>query len=770
MSELIKVNNIDLIYRSAQTLSVKKLFKMMIGREESSILSSYKALNGVSLSIERGKVYGIIGNNGAGKSTLLRVLSGVMSPNCGTVERNYKTINLLALGVGFSKELTGIENIFLNGMLLGFSKKQIEEVKDKIIDYSEIGDFIYKPMKTYSSGMVSRLGFSIAIHLKPEILLIDEILSVGDTKFRNKSFESIKDIILDKDTTVVIVSHGMGTIKTLCDYLIWLEKGEIVAQGETTEILDLYERYNSDKVTMEELKSKNKSSIKVNENILEVDASDYYIRIPDSEKKEFVNRQYDWIKTFEVNGTAIKLTKRVLNNGDTFFYVEGENSKNQKIIISLDAVEEKISFDKLYKKPPYDNRYGENKLTGVNSYIDLEQGSAIITKIHYFTEKTENYSNLSEMSYLLELREESNDIEVLNNKVDVQLKPFKGKFCFTLILSKAKLFRSMDNLENYMKYYYESVFNNSVWCSFFMRPSGTYTKLPYSIEPFTKDGYGFSLHHSSRKDLVPFFEQTKETFFIDMINNAILQAYMYQKNENYVFFTPYTSTWLKKDTGITAPYIDTRLNETFTHMLEDFLQYSEFNSKFDPLKNYVDFLYEKWDCGGQLYEKQGGIFFPDYFKSGLKNMTHASLNHQLGTAALFYKAYERYQDEKYIRVFNSIIRFVERTQKEWLNQENGDLYYGIRNNGNEIEFYGNDYVYVTLLDLLCVQQQYYNFNDGEFNEAIKYLTKVKLNYLKTTRYDVFDENSENAPGEKINSRQQVLKLFEKIYGSEEFFE
>ena len=205
MNEVIKVNNIDLIYRSAESLSVKKMFKNFFTGKKNNILSSYKALNNVSFSFEKGKVYGIIGNNGAGKSTLLRVLSGVMSPNSGSVERNYKTINLLALGIGFSKELTGIENIFLNGMLLGFSRKYIENVKDEIIAFSEIGDFIYRPMKTYSSGMVSRLAFAIAINLKPEVLLIDEVLSVGDSKFRLKSFEAIREIINDKNITVAIV-------------------------------------------------------------------------------------------------------------------------------------------------------------------------------------------------------------------------------------------------------------------------------------------------------------------------------------------------------------------------------------------------------------------------------------------------------------------------------------------------------------------------------------------------------------------------------------
>ena len=256
MSEVIKVNNIDLIYRSAESLSVKKIVRMMMGKGQSHILSNYKALNNVSFSLEKGKVYGIIGNNGAGKSTLLRVLSGVMSPNTGTVERNYKTINLLALGVGFSEELSGMENIYLNGMLLGFKKKQIEKVKQDIIEFSELGDFIYRPMKTYSSGMVSRLGFSIAIHLKPEVLLIDEVLSVGDAKFQLKSFEALKQIISDENVTVAIVSHALNSLRQICDKIIWLEKGEVVAQGDITEVLSMYDDYNKGKITMAQVREK----------------------------------------------------------------------------------------------------------------------------------------------------------------------------------------------------------------------------------------------------------------------------------------------------------------------------------------------------------------------------------------------------------------------------------------------------------------------------------------------------------------------------------
>jgi ABC-type polysaccharide/polyol phosphate transport system ATPase subunit len=256
MQNIITLRNVDLIYRTAESLSYKQMLSNMLGVKKTHIIQHYKALNNVSFTMESGKVYGIIGNNGAGKSTLLRVLSGVMSPNSGTVLRSHNTINLLALGIGFSKRLTGRDNIFLNGMLLGFSKKYIAGVLDAIIDYSEIGDFILRPMKTYSSGMISRLGFSIAIHLKSEVLLIDEVLSVGDTRFRTKSFESIKEIIQNKNTTVAIVSHSMEQMEQLCDEILWLEKGAVVACGSTAHILDQYQQYNTGKLTIASILSR----------------------------------------------------------------------------------------------------------------------------------------------------------------------------------------------------------------------------------------------------------------------------------------------------------------------------------------------------------------------------------------------------------------------------------------------------------------------------------------------------------------------------------
>lgn len=197
------------------------------------------ALKGINFEVKKGEVLGIIGRNGSGKSTLLRMLTGIMEPDKGEFILKGNPPTLLSLGAGFLPNLSGIDNIFLNGLLLGHTRKKIEENLEKIIEFSELGDFVYKPVRTYSAGMKSRLGFSIAITLDPEILLIDEVLGVGDAAFQEKS----KNAILEKiqsNKTVIIVTHSAGLVKSICDRVVWLHLGEQIEVGKTNDIIDKY--------------------------------------------------------------------------------------------------------------------------------------------------------------------------------------------------------------------------------------------------------------------------------------------------------------------------------------------------------------------------------------------------------------------------------------------------------------------------------------------------------------------------------------------------
>lgn len=199
-------------------------------------------LNGISFEVKKGEAVGIVGHNGCGKSTTLKLLTGIMYPDGGTVELQGRVSSLLELGAGFHPDLSGRENIYINASIFGLSKKEIDKRIDKIIDFSELGDFINDPVRTYSSGMYMRLAFSVAINVDADILLIDEILAVGDVNFQSKCFQKLTDI-KKKGTTIVIVSHAMGQIEEICDRSIWIHEGRVRAEGQPREVHREYLAY-----------------------------------------------------------------------------------------------------------------------------------------------------------------------------------------------------------------------------------------------------------------------------------------------------------------------------------------------------------------------------------------------------------------------------------------------------------------------------------------------------------------------------------------------
>jgi ABC-type polysaccharide/polyol phosphate transport system ATPase subunit len=203
----------------------------------------FEAVKHMSFSVEKGGILGIIGKNGSGKSTLLRSIAGVFSPNSGTIDLHGNTVSLMALGVGFKENLTGRENIVLSGMLQGFSEKEIIERTPDIIEFAEIGDFIDRPVRTYSNGMYSKLAFAITVTLETDIILIDEVLSVGDVSFKKKSLDKMKEIISDKNRTVIIVSHDMKTLENLCDNMLWIHAGEMKEFGNPESVMEHYKKF-----------------------------------------------------------------------------------------------------------------------------------------------------------------------------------------------------------------------------------------------------------------------------------------------------------------------------------------------------------------------------------------------------------------------------------------------------------------------------------------------------------------------------------------------
>ena len=234
----ITVKNLDIMYKEVKSFSIK--------RGELKKISSAKvfhAVKNVSFDVKKGEIIGICGKNGSGKSTLLRAIAGIFSPDHGYINLHNNTVSLLSIGVGFQSSLSGYENIYLSGLLLGYSEEQIQDKIQDIIDFSELGDFIYKPVRSYSSGMYSKLAFSITAILETDIILIDEVLSVGDIHFQEKSYNKMKELISDDSRTVVIVSHSSNTLRNLCDRVIWINDGVLMDDGKPEKVIERYEKF-----------------------------------------------------------------------------------------------------------------------------------------------------------------------------------------------------------------------------------------------------------------------------------------------------------------------------------------------------------------------------------------------------------------------------------------------------------------------------------------------------------------------------------------------
>ena len=232
----IEVTDLVISYQNLKKTSIKKTLLHMKRQKP----DRFVAVKGISFYVREGEILGIIGKNGSGKSTTLNALAGIFSPDSGSIDLNGHSISLLSIGVGFIREMTGRENITLSGMLLGFTEEQVKAKEQEIIDFAEIGEFIDMPVRTYSSGMYSKLAFSITAILETDIMLIDEVLSVGDQKFKKKSYEKMKSLISNKERTVVIVSHSLDTLKQLCDTVMWMHEGQIKRIGDPEEVLDEY--------------------------------------------------------------------------------------------------------------------------------------------------------------------------------------------------------------------------------------------------------------------------------------------------------------------------------------------------------------------------------------------------------------------------------------------------------------------------------------------------------------------------------------------------
>lgn len=248
-----------------------KLYDKPLDRLKEAISLTHKmyhkefiALNGISFNVEKGDALGILGKNGSGKSTLLKMITGVLSPSSGTIQVKGKISAILELGAGFNPEYSGKENVYLNGLMMGFTREEIDNKMNDIIEFADIGEFIEQPVKIYSSGMFARLAFAVSINVDPEILIVDEALAVGDVRFQTKCIDKMKEL-KSRGTTILFVSHATEQVKRFCNKAIWLKDGVVQASGESSEIADLYEdfmKYNTnDSVNDESLTELDQSEI-----------------------------------------------------------------------------------------------------------------------------------------------------------------------------------------------------------------------------------------------------------------------------------------------------------------------------------------------------------------------------------------------------------------------------------------------------------------------------------------------------------------------------
>jgi teichoic acid transport system ATP-binding protein len=238
----VKVNDLSITYRT--TFERKPTLKQALirfGRGQRAV-KEIEAIKNVSFDVRNGTAMGIIGSNGAGKSTLMRAMAGILPPTSGSIEVWGRASTLLALGVGFNKNLSGRENIILGGLASGLSRREVEERAEEVAEWTELGDFIDMPMQTYSSGMSARVAFSVAVHMKPDILMIDEALSTGDAHFREKANAKMAEL-RDSARAMFLVSHGLGSIKEMCNEAIWLDRGKLMMRGEPEEVVNAYLKF-----------------------------------------------------------------------------------------------------------------------------------------------------------------------------------------------------------------------------------------------------------------------------------------------------------------------------------------------------------------------------------------------------------------------------------------------------------------------------------------------------------------------------------------------
>ncbi|WP_288842813.1 hypothetical protein [uncultured Deefgea sp.] len=451
---------------------------------------------------------------------------------------------------------------------------------------------------------------------------------------------------------------------------------------------------------------------------------------------------------FSENG--VEIVFRLIDNGDFFVFVKVLADVEFNILLSDIYSEERM--DALYKSPSFDPRYGYNKTTGWNSLVRAGGFELLLSKRY-------SYRRLeSETSFVYEFVNET--IFDVNSLGGVFCEKIDCESSFSFLFSNDVLFDDMSK-DAYLTMFYRELYVHNASSSTWYHYDALITKTAQSIIPFTEDGYQISIHHSSKKEIVPLYQKFHSRFFYNIIYNAAFTITNYQKNVGGVFFTTFTSSWLKRTCGMVAPYIDTRLNETFINTLSlvsDFLPES-LNSNFN-LNAYADFLVE-YHKNGTLFKSTNGVFFPDYFSIDQTVLAHTSLNHQLGILSHLFRRFSLEPNEQYQSIYSGIVSFIVDTKDNWINVVTGDLNYGLSLSSGEYIYSGGDYKYVTLADLLLCYKNHISFFGSDCPELLM-LIKVKLQWLDLNGFGVFDPFATIASGEGEGDKKRIRKLLKEL--------
>ncbi len=368
MSDMaIKIENVNKVY---------KLYDKPIDRMKESLSLTKKkygrdhyALNNISFEVKKGETVGILGTNGSGKSTLLKIITGVLTPSSGKVEVNGKISALLELGAGFNPEYTGLENIYLNGTMMGYTREQMEKRVQPIMDFADIGEFIYQPVKTYSSGMFARLAFAVAINVEPDILIVDEALSVGDVRFQIKCMNKMKQM-MEGGTTVLFVSHDINAIRRFCIKAVWLSNGVMKDIGEVNCVADRY---------LDFLKCSDSDSEFINksDNVKEKDAEDIKPFTPGDNIAEIVN--FKILNELNEQVEEIELDKYI--KIQVTYDVYDENICNPVLGIAIKSIDDDYvcGLNTLLDNVKIPWKYGRNKFQ-----LEYSYGARAVGGKYYF--------------------------------------------------------------------------------------------------------------------------------------------------------------------------------------------------------------------------------------------------------------------------------------------------------------------------------------------------------------------------------------------------